>query len=267
MSKPSILFMGTPEFAQVSLSSLWEAGYPISGVFTQPDKPAGRGQRLHASPCALFALEKKLPLFQPKKIKDDQVIGQIAQLKPEFIVVVAYGKLLPQKILDIPHYDSLNVHASLLPKYRGAAPINWALINSEEETGVTVMKMVQKMDAGPIYSTEKLKIDSHDTAGILTKKLAKLGARLLLHTLPLIQEGKIDSQVQEEEEATLAPLLTKEEGKAQAIYNRIRGLNPWPSAYTFIDKKMLKIYDSEVLSESPKVPPGTIYLVSQKDFR
>ncbi|MBI2339895.1 MAG: methionyl-tRNA formyltransferase [Deltaproteobacteria bacterium] len=270
MNKPSILFMGTPEFARVSLVSLIDNGYPIVGVFTQPDKPAGRGRHLHVCPTAELARGKSLPLFQPETLKDEGILKQIESLKPDFIVVSAYGKILPKQVLEAVKIDCVNVHASLLPKYRGAAPIPWVLINGETETGASIMKLILKLDAGPVYRQTKIPIEGSDTAGSLAEKLAPLGARLLLETLPKIQSGQITPTPQDDSKATLAPALKKEDGKidwrtsASEIANRIRGLNPWPGAYTFIDNKMLKIYHGQVLAEKTDKAPGTVYFLNEK---
>ncbi|MBI4412718.1 MAG: methionyl-tRNA formyltransferase [Deltaproteobacteria bacterium] len=262
--------MGTPEFARVSLAALVEAVYPIVGVFTQPDKPAGRGRHLHVCPTAELAREKKIPLFQPASLKNDETLSLIESMKPDFIVVAAYGKILPEKVLKAPRIDCINVHASLLPKYRGAAPINWALINGEEETGVSIMKLVRKPDAGPVYCEARVKIGENDTAGSLTSSLAKEGARLLIETIPKIAAAQITSQPQDDSQATMAPSLKKEDGridwknKALVIHNRIRGVNPWPGAYTFVDNKLLKIYHSRVLTERPASTAGEIYFLNEK---
>jgi len=262
--------MGTPEFALVSLKALFDADYPIVGVFAQPDKPYGRGRKMQSPASALFAKEKGIPLFQPASVKTEEVIQEIEKLKPDFIVVAAYGKILPQRILDAATIDCLNVHASLLPKYRGAAPIQRALMNGDGETGVSIMKMVAKMDAGPVYSMKTLSIEPQDNTGTLTQKLAQLGASLLLESLAKIKAQELTSKEQDEAQVTFSPSLKKEEGKicwdqpARDLFNFIRGLNPWPSAYTFIDNKRLKIYDSVVLPEKLSETPGKIYLISPK---
>lgn len=268
MSKPTIIFMGTPEFGLISLEALWSEGYPIKGVFTQPDKPSGRGQKMTTPPCALFAKEKKLPLFQPASLKDEDVLKQIEELKADFIITAAYGKFLPDRVLKGAQIDTINVHPSLLPKYRGAAPVNWALIRGEKETGVTIMKTIQKMDAGPIYSQQKCLIAENDNAVTLSKKLAQIGAQLLIETISLIHSKKAQPIEQDESKMTLAPALKKEDGKinwnqdSEIIHNLIRGTQPWPSAYTLIDNKILKIYDSSVVPEKTANEPGTIYLLS-----
>lgn len=262
--------MGTPEFALASLGALWESRYPILAIFTQPDKPAGRGRHLSTPPCAMFAKEKGIPLFQPDDLKEKELASTLRKRMPDFIIVVAYGRFLPQQILEIPKRDALNVHASLLPQYRGAAPINWALINGEERTGISIMRMVKKMDAGPIYADSPCDIEPTDTAETLSKKLAAMGARLLIETLPRILAQEIVPKEQQESNATYAPLLRKEDGKinwnqaASGIHNLIRGLLPWPAAHTLIDNKILKIYDSFVPSEKSGLPPGTIYLISPR---
>ncbi len=274
--KPSILFMGTPEFAKIPLQTLHEEGFPIVGVVTQPDKPAGRGRELLAPPCAVFAKEKKLPLYQPSSIKNDSVLQELALLQPDFIIVAAYGKLLPQRLLDLPRMACLNIHASLLPRYRGAAPINWAMINGDKEVGVSLMQVILQMDAGPVYAQKKIILEETDTAGSVTEKLSRLGAELLLEHLSSIAAGSLKPSPQNETEATHARKLTKEDGRidwsqqALSVLQKIRGLNPWPCAYTFvpggggIDNKTLKIYSASVVAEKPKGQPGEIYFLSPK---
>lgn len=262
--------MGTPEFARISLEAVYSAKFSIVGVFSQPDKPAGRGRKISTPPCAVFAAQHGIPLHQPEDLKDPEVIRQIHDLRPDFIVTVAYGKFLPEEILAAPKMASVNLHASLLPKYRGAAPVQWAIIRGEKETGVTVMKMSKKMDAGPVYSQKKIPVDPSDTSATLSDKLAGTGAVLLLETILRIADGALLPLPQDETRATFAPLIGKEDGKilwdteAGVICNLVRGLNPRPSAHTFIDNKMLKIYDSIVLNDNTEYAPGTIYLVGEK---
>ena len=262
--------MGTPEFARASLLVLHNNGYPILGVFTQPDKPAGRGRHLVSSPCAHLACEKKIPLFQPASLKSEEAQRQIESIKPDFIIVAAYGKILPQRVLDAAKIACINIHASLLPKYRGAAPINGALINGEEETGVAIMKLVQKLDAGPVYCDAKIRIKKEDTAGSLASSLAEVGGRLLIQAIPKIAAGEMTPKPQDDSKATMAPSLKKEDGRidwreqACVLHNRIRGVNPWPGAYTFVDNKLLKIYHSEVLAESFGEAPGTLCFLNEK---
>lgn len=269
-AKPSIVFMGTPEFARVSLEALVKAGYPILAVVSQPSKPAGRGKTLLSPPCAAFAEENNLPLLQPAKIKTPEAIESIARLKPDFIVVAAYGKLLPQAILDIPKIDILNVHASLLPEYRGAAPIQRSILEGKKETGVSIMRVQLEMDAGPVYLKRSIPIERRETSRTLFSKLAALGSELLLEAIPQIATGSIKPQEQDFQKVTHAPPIKKEEGKIQwgksaaEIERQIRAFTPWPSAHTFVDNKTLKIYDAEALPETTDKAPGTVYFLSEK---
>ncbi|MDO8519041.1 MAG: methionyl-tRNA formyltransferase, partial [Deltaproteobacteria bacterium] len=233
-----------------------------------PDRPFGRGQKKASPPCAVYAKEKNIPLYQPEKIKEET--GTIQRLKPDFIVTAAYGQFVPKEIREAAAMDAVNIHASLLPRYRGAAPIQWALIRGEKKTGVTLMRMTAKMDAGPIFSQKEIAIDLEDTAATLFEKLAVLGGELLKTDLPKIVSGTLKPREQNEAEATLAPQLKKEEGKidwsqnAPQISNRVRGFNPWPAAITSIDNKSLKIYDVRILPEKTGFAPGTIYLLSEQ---
>jgi len=268
-SLPRILFFGTPELARISLEALFHAGFPVVGVVSQPDKPAGRGKEIASSPVALFAKEKNIPLWQPQSLKgESSLIKEWRSLNPDFLVVVAYGHFLPQEILDLPKIAPINLHASLLPKYRGASPILRSILNGEKETGMSVMKIIKKMDAGPVYATEKILIEEKDTTGTLTPKLASLGAKLLVKTLPEIFKKEIEPVAQDETKASFAPSLKKEEGKlnwndkAETLHNKIRAFDPWPSAFTFFEEKRLKIFSSLVLKESINENPGTVYSIS-----
>jgi len=262
--------MGSPEIARTVLEALHTADYPISLVMTQPDKPAGRGQHITACACAQYAREKNLSLFQPAKVKDDEVIAKIENLKPDFIVVIAYGKLLPQRVLDAPKIACVNLHASLLPEYRGAAPINWAIIDGKSETGMSLMKITLEMDSGPVYSQLKVPIEEQDNTGALTKKLAQAGAELILRDLPKIAAGSLKATEQDTNQVTYARILEKEDGRidwnqsAASIHRKIRGLNPWPVAFTSLDNKSLKIYDSRTVTDKVPDAPGTIYLTNQE---
>ncbi|MDO8519149.1 MAG: methionyl-tRNA formyltransferase [Deltaproteobacteria bacterium] len=270
MKKPSLIFMGTPQFALVSLQTLVVSGFPVLAVFTQPDKPSGRGQQPTSPSCAIYARGKKIPLFQPASVKSEESVATIKNLKPDFIVTAAYGQFLPLEILKAPKIDAVNLHGSLLPLYRGAAPVQWALLRGEKETGVTLMKMTAKMDAGPIYSQAKIPIEPQDTAETLLQKLAGLGAALLKADLPRVAVGALKAEEQNEAEATTAPLLKKSDGQirwdktAEEISNLIRGTTPWPGAQSLIDNKTLKIYHSELLPEKTGFAPGTIYLLSER---
>lgn len=268
--KPSILFMGSPEFARVSLQMLFDSGFPLLGVVAQPDKPAGRGRLVTPCACAHYAREKGIPLFQPPSLKEPELIRQLANLQPDFIVVAAYGKILPQELIKIPRTSCVNVHASLLPAYRGAAPINWCLLNGETVTGVSLMRVVLKLDTGPVYCQEKISIDTLDTAQTLTSKLANLGAAMLTKSLESIAGGDLKPVDQDDTKVTYAPLLKKEDGKidwqksARSIHNQVRAFNPWPGAYTFVDNKMLKIYHGSIPQEKTTAPVGTIYFLDKQ---
>lgn len=245
--------MGTPDFAVPCLEKLIENKYEVVGVFTQPDKKKGRGQKFAFSPVKELALKNNLPVFQPESLKNAEVLELIKKLNPELIVVVAYGKILPKNILEIPKYGCINVHGSLLPKYRGAAPIQWAIINGEKKSGVTTMFMDEGMDTGDMLLKAEVKIEDEDTSESLYFKLSKLGSELLIKTLDILQNGKLNPQKQNEEDATYSKMLTKEMGeidwnkKATEIHNLVRGLFPWPVAKTKLNSKTLKIFKTKVL--------------------
>ena len=251
-----ILFMGTPDFAQESLKSIYDAGFEIIGVVTNPDKPKGRGMKLAYSPVKEYALEKNLKIYQPIKIKNNtEFLDEIRALAPDVICVVAYGKILPKEILEIPKLGCINVHGSLLPKYRGAAPIQWAVLNGDKTTGITTMYMNEGMDTGDMILKEEVEIGPEETTGDLWQKLSKIGGEILVKTLKLIEEGKAPREKQTEE-ATLAPMLNKEmalidweNSDANKIHNLIRGLNPIMGAYSYIDGKKIKFWKSKVLTK------------------
>ncbi|MFZ5899581.1 MAG: methionyl-tRNA formyltransferase [Bacillota bacterium] len=260
-----VVFMGTPEFAVVSLRTLVEAGVEVVSVVTQPDRPKGRGKKLCPPPVKEYAVAKGLPVLQPQSIKDSAFKELLAELSPHVIAVVAYGKILPKEILDIPPLGCINVHASLLPKYRGAAPIHWAIINGETETGVTTIFMDQGMDTGDMILQARIKIEPDDTAGSVHDRLAVLGGQLLLKTLRHLAEGTAFRIPQDHSRATYAPLLTKEDEiidwrkTAQQIVNHIRGMNPWPGAQTTYRGQVLKLWRAEVADgEGRASEPGTI---------
>ncbi|MBI2082124.1 MAG: methionyl-tRNA formyltransferase [Deltaproteobacteria bacterium] len=265
MDKPRLLFMGSPEIAVPSLKALVESGESIVAVITQPDRPAGRGQKITSCAVAEFAKDHDLLLLQPEKIRDVSFFEKLKGLAPDLIVVVAYGKILPKEILEIPKH-CVNLHFSLLPKYRGAAPVQWALINGEEETGVTTMFMVEKLDAGPILMQKKVSIESDETAETLGQRLANSGAQLLVETIGLLEKGDLRPTPQNESEATLAPSLKKEDGqldfskKATTLLNQIRGVTPWPGAFTHLQGKLLKIHRASVSDKSGK--PGEVLAIS-----
>ena len=244
--------MGTPDFAVPSLKKLVEKGYDVKLVVTQPDKPAGRGKKVTPPPVKVVAEELGIPVYQPEKVKENaELKKKLLEIEPDLIVVAAYGKILPEWLLNLPKYGTVNVHASLLPKYRGASPIQWALLNGEEETGVTIMKVIPELDAGDILSQKRVKIEKEDNAKTLHDKLAEVGAELLVETLPLYVSGKLKPVPQNEEEATYCPQIKKEMGKidwresAEKIFNKIRAFTPWPSAYTTFRGKRVKILKGE----------------------
>jgi methionyl-tRNA formyltransferase len=258
-----IVFMGTPQFAVQPLRALAGAGHEIAGVVTRIDKPAGRGRVLAAPAAKIAAQEMGIPVYQPRRVRDPEFLATLKGLHPEAIVVAAYGQILPKDVLALPRFGCINIHASLLPSYRGAAPINWAIIRGDEETGVTIMQMDEGMDTGAVLMKESIPIDPNDTAGTLTGKLSALGARLITRAMPLIAEGKLVPATQDSSQATLAPLLKKEDGfidwklAAAEIHNRVRGLTPWPGAFGNVDGKIVKIIESQVSSGSGE--PGKLY--------
>lgn len=268
-----IVFMGTPGFALPSLQALLHSSHEVVGVVTQPDRPKGRGRVLTASPIKEECQRIGVPFLQPVKMKDPHVLDQLLAWKPEAIVVVAFGRILPQIVLDIPPIGCINVHASLLPKYRGAGPIQWALIQGERETGITIMEMDAGMDTGGIYVQKHVVIHESDTAETLSGRLAHVGSALLLTSLVGIQEGSIPARQQNHEEATMAPLLRKEDGLihwndiAKDIHNKIRGMNPWPGAYTFLGKERWVVWRSTVKElREHQHRPGTIIEVNKEQI-
>jgi len=241
-----IVFMGTPESAVPSVRRLIDDGHEIVAVWTQPDKPAGRGKKLHGSSVKQFALERDLTIHQPQKIKNDEAKELFASHNADVAVVVAYGKILPQEFLDAPRHGCLNVHFSLLPKYRGAAPVNWAVVNGEGQTGVTTMRIVQELDAGPILLQRATKVEPDETAPVLLGRLAEIGADLISETISNLDQ--IEPKPQIDSEATFAPILKREDGlidwsmDAFAIERRVRGFQPWPTAHTTFRSHRLIIW-------------------------
>lgn len=266
MLKPESLrtvFMGTPEFALGALDGLLAAGVNLVGVYTQPDRPKGRGKKLAASPVKQLALEHQIPVFQPQKLRDPLAVAELEELQPDLIIVVAYGQILPKAVLDIPRYHCINVHASLLPKYRGAAPINKAIIDGETETGVTTMLMDVGLDTGDMLVKRSLEIGVSETAGQLHDRLAQLGREALEETLQQLCSGNLVAEKQDDELSCYAPMMKKEDGlidwqkSAVEIHNQVRGLDPWPGAYTHLDGEVLKIAETTVAVDFSG-EPGTI---------
>lgn len=244
--------MGTPDFAVPSLQRLIDSKHEVCAVFSQPDKPKGRGHKMQLPPVKELAIKHNIEVFQPVTLRNEDTINIINYLKPDLIVVVAYGKILPKLILDIPPYGCINVHGSLLPKYRGAAPIQWAVINGENITGVTTMYMSEGLDNGDIIDRKEIKISENETSGELFDKLKVHGADLLIETLQKIESGNVKRTAQDDSKATLAPILSKKDAyidwnqNAETIRNFIRGMNPWPCATSTLMGKKIKIYSAEV---------------------
>jgi methionyl-tRNA formyltransferase len=265
-----IVFMGTPDFAVPSLEALLKSGDEVVGVVTQPDRPKGRGQALTPLPVKLLAQREHIPVLQPTKMKDSDFLAALGAWKPDLIAVAAFGRILPPAILSLPPKGCINVHGSLLPKYRGAGPIQWAIINGETETGITTMLMDEGMDTGAMLLQEKLCIEPDDTAGSLSPRLALLGGRLLVETLKLMQAGTLVPRAQDHAQATMAPLLKKEDGvidwrlPAAVLANRVRGLTPWPGAYTFLGQDRWMLHRAVALGEPTEEPPGRIIAVTKE---
>ncbi len=266
-----VIFMGTPDFAVPTLKAIHKANIDIPFVITQPDRQRGRGKKIQYPPVKEAALDLNLKVLQPENIKEKNIFNEIKQAAPDAIVVVAYGKIIPKDILDIPIYGCLNVHASILPKYRGAAPIHWALINGETETGVTIMKMDEGLDTGDILEQAKIDISINDNLGIIHDKLSVLGADLMVDVLRRLPQG-IKNTPQNPDHATYAPKIERNlerinwNADASQIHNLIRGLNPWPGAFTALNNKNIKIWDSEVYdSEKLEGQPGNILKVCPKE--
>ena len=266
----NIVFMGTPDFAVESLSKLYDSGHNILAVVSQPDRPSGRGMKFKPTPVKEYALEKNIPVFQVEKVKKNvEFIEKIRSLKPDVIVVVAFGQILPMELLEIPRYGSINVHGSLLPQYRGAAPIQWSIINGDEYTGITTMYMDAGMDTGDMILKEKIKIEDDDNFGTLYEKMKKLCGKMIVETLEKVVEGTAPREKQGDN-YSIAPMIDKNVCKidwsksAKEIRNLIRGLNPMPGAYTFINDQMVKVWDAKVLDEEAKDTPGTIVVTDSK---
>lgn len=254
----NIVFMGTPDFAGESLKALYNEKYNISAVFTKPDMPVGRKHIMTPPEVKVIANELNIPVFQPTTLKDGEALKILQQLNPDLIVVVAYGKILPKEILDLPKYGCINVHASLLPKYRGASPIQWAIVSGEKVTGVSTMYLNEGMDTGDILLTKQTEIGETETAETLWDRLAVLGASLLIKTVKGLEENTITPIKQDETQATYAPIIKKSDGlidwskSAFEINCKIRGLHNWPVAFTKLGGKMLKIFSADILEKSGK---------------
>lgn len=264
-----IVFMGTPDFSVPALEALVEGGHEVVAAITQPDKPKGRGKAVLMTPVKEKAMELGIPVYQPVKVREPEFVEKLWQMEPDAIVVVAFGQILPKSILEIPRYGCVNIHASLLPKYRGAAPIQWAVIDGERESGVTTMFMNEGLDTGDMLEKEAVTLDPKETGGSLHDKLSAIGGRLILSTLKGLEDGTLKGTPQTDEGTCYAKMLKKSLGDidwtmdAAAIERLIRGLNPWPSAYTCLHGKTLKIWDGDVLGREYGVEPGTVAEVAK----
>lgn len=264
-----VVFMGTPDFSVPALENIAKR-YEVVAVVTQQDRPKGRGHKMQYTPVKEKAIELEIPVYQPKRVKDPEFVDILKTLKPDVIVVIAFGQILSKEILELPKHGCINVHASLLPKYRGAAPIQWAVINGDKKSGVTTMYMAEGLDTGDIIDTSEMVLDEKETGGSLFDKLADLGGKLILNTLDKLETGTATRTRQDDARSTYAGKITKELGKidftksAVEIERLIRGLNPWPSAFTYMDDKMLKIWNADVLEETVEEEPGTITEVNKK---
>lgn len=268
-----IVFMGTPDFAVPTLEALVRAGHQVAAVVTQPDKPKGRGKAVLMTPVKEKAVSLGIPVYQPVRVKkDEEFLKTLKEIEPDMIVVVAFGQILPREILDLPRYGCVNVHASLLPKYRGAAPIQWAVIDGERETGITTMMMDVGLDTGDMLETVRIPLDEKETGGTLHDKLSALGGELIVSTLKKIEDGTIVRRPQTEEGTCYARMLDKALGNidwsmdAVSIERLVRGLNPWPSAYSYYEGKTLKIWAADVLDEEFEGAPGTIVQIEKDAF-
>ncbi len=271
----NVIFMGTPDFAVPCLKALVDSGETVSAVFTQPDKPKGRGYKLTPPPVKEAALKYGIPVYQPLSLKKgedaEKALQTIRDISPDIIVVAAFGKLLPKEILEAPKYYCINVHASLLPRYRGAGPIQWCVLNGEKETGITTMLMAEGLDTGDMLLSRSVRIGENETASELHDRLAELGAEVLLETVEAVKSGSLTPVPQDDSKSCYAPMLTKDmrpidfTKSAQEVHNHIRGLSAFPCATTEIDGKQLKVYKSELVKASgAEYPAGTV--VNVKDF-
>ena len=259
-----VVFMGTPDIAATCLKKILGDGFEVVGVYTQPDRPKNRGMKLTASPVKEVALAHNIPVFQPENFKEDESVAQLRALQPDVCAVVAYGQILPQRVLDVPARGCINIHASVLPRYRGSAPYQWAVLDGLKETGVTAMYLCREMDAGDMIDTAKTPIGENETAGEVLDRLAVLGADLLDKTLRAIQNGTAQRTPQDHSKATYAPMLDKTmcpidfTKTARQVHNHVRGMNPWPVATMELQGRRFKVYETAVVEETSKEAPGSV---------
>lgn len=265
-----IIFMGTPDFAVPVLRQVINDGFEVIAVVTQPDRPVGRKKVMTPPPVKVEAEKQGIPIYQPEKIREKNELEKVLALKPDLIITAAFGQILPNELLEAPAHGCINVHASLLPELRGGAPIHYAILQGKKKTGITIMYMAEKLDAGDIITQVEVPITEEDNVGTLHDKLSIAGAKLLSETLPPLLEGKLTATPQDETLATFAPNIKREQEKidwtksGEEIYNHIRGLNPWPVAFTILDGKILKIWNAEKISGKASGTPGTIVQVGQE---
>ncbi|MDP3488114.1 MAG: methionyl-tRNA formyltransferase [Bacillota bacterium] len=267
-----VVFMGTPDFAVPSLKAIHSAGHTIAGVYSKPDSPAGRGRGLTPPPIKEAALQLGLPVYQPQSLRSSEVLKELAALAPEVIVVAAYAQLLPQSVLSLPKFGCKNIHASLLPKYRGGAPIHWAIVNGESETGITIMQMARGLDTGDMILQERIPIHINQTCGDIFNELADLGAKLILEVLSLGDLGESQRIEQNDPDSSYARNVTKEDARldfnnsALGIHNQVRGFNPWPGAFTTVNGNYLRILQSSLSEEPFVLAPGLVEMRADKVF-
>ena len=268
-----IVFMGTPDFAVPSLKALVAAGHDVCGVFTQPDRPKNRGMKLQYTPVKEYAITAEIPVFQPEKMRDGTALSILKELSPELIVVAAYGKILPVDILDLPPKGCINVHSSLLPKYRGSAPINWAILNGDDETGVSIQYMAEGVDTGDVIASANTQIPIDENAQQLYNRLADMGAELVVRVVSDIEQGTVSATPQDHTRASHAPMLSKELSpidwtrSARQVHDQVRGLYPWPSAVTGIDGIRCKILRTAISGDTTNLEPGAFVQADKKGLR
>ena len=268
-----IVFMGTPDIAATCLKKIIDDGFQVVGVYTQPDRPKNRGMKLAFSPVKEVAIAHDLPVFQPENFREDETVEQLHALNPDVVAVVAYGRILPQRVLDIPAKGCINIHASILPAYRGSAPYQWAVLDGCKETGVTAMYLCREMDAGDMIDVSRTPIGPEETAGELLDRLALLGADLLSNTLKKIEDGTVTATPQDAALATYAPMLDKSmcpinwEKTAQQVHDHVRGMNPWPVATAEFGGKRFKIYTTVITDEQTNKKPGTVLGLTKTGLR
>ena len=268
-----VVFMGTPDIAATCLKKILEKGHEVVAVYTQPDRPKNRGMKLAFSPVKEVALSHNLPVFQPENFRQEQDVQQLRALRPDVVAVVAYGRILPQSVLDIPPKGCINIHASLLPAYRGSAPYQWAVLDGRKETGVTAMYLCREMDAGDIIDTAATPIGENETAGELLDRLAVLGAELLDKTLCAIENGTVQRTAQDHSKATYAPMLDKTmcpidfTKTSQQVHDHVRGMNPWPVATMELKGKRFKVYETNLVNETTNQAPGSVLELTKQGLK